>query len=72
LIPDGDAMWIIDRFEGDMAVVEADNIYFNVPRAALPEGTAEGDCIGVIIDTAATSKRRAEMEQLMKKLFENG
>lgn len=64
-------MWIIDRFEGDYAVIESENIVFNVPRAALPPDAAEGDCLKAEVDKETTAQRRSKMEDMMKKLFEN-
>ena len=66
--------WIIDRFEGDRAVVErALHDTFAWPRAFLPPGTEEGDVLHVAAsagrpetrltitrDETATATRRAE------------
>lgn len=65
-------MWIIDRFEGDTAVIEAGSVYFNVPRSALPQDSAEGDCLKIETDRQATVQRRSEAEDMMRKLFEKG
>ena len=38
-------MKIIDRFEGDTAVIEDENGTFDIPRSELPEGVREGDVL---------------------------
>lgn len=41
-------MWIIDRFEGDWAVIEPDGgVTFDIPRRLLPNGSREGDVLWV-------------------------
>lgn len=62
--------WIIDRFEGDKAVIEsADQSHFDLPRSALPEGAKEGDVIALTIDADETSARRKKIAGLRKRLF---
>ncbi len=39
---------IIDRFEGDIAVVELDNEMLNVPRGLFP-GAREGDAVEITV-----------------------
>jgi hypothetical protein len=36
---------VIDRFEGDVAVVEFGTTFLHLPVAALPEGCREGDVL---------------------------
>lgn len=38
-------MYIIDRFEGDIAVVEADETMLDIPRSQLPAEAQEGDVL---------------------------
>ena len=62
---------IIDRFEGQYAVVELDNGDFvSVPRMVLPNLADEGDVITIEIDEDATDQRRKRIEGLMEKLWE--
>ena len=62
---------IIDRFEGQYAVVELDNGDFvDMPRSALPSLADEGDVITIEIDEQATDQRRKRIEGLMDTLFE--
>lgn len=60
---------IIDRFEGEYAVLEAeDQTCYNVPRAILPDGAHEGDLI--IISIGDNSERKEKIKRLMDDLFE--
>ena len=68
---------IIDRFEGDWAVLELDEDEFmDVARANLPLGAKEGSII--LIDDEGeitllekeTQDKRDEVEELMERLFE--
>ncbi|MCI9625308.1 MAG: DUF3006 domain-containing protein [Clostridia bacterium] len=67
-------MYIIDRFEGDIAVVEADETMMNIPRAQLPSEAQEGDVLQkngevYVVDHAATEKRKEEINRLMKGIW---
>ena len=62
-------MWIIDRFEGEYAIIESDGVTFDVPLCALPDGVAEGDVISVCADREATKERSEHINSLMNKLF---
>lgn len=69
-------MLIIDRFEGDIAVLENDDGNMqNVSRALLPENACEGDILvyseGVYIpDDRTTEQRRREILELQESLWE--
>jgi len=68
-----DTMLIIDRFEGNFAVVEyKEGCTFNLPRSLLPPGTKEGDVLQltVTIDDEGTAARKIRIENLMDELFE--
>ena len=64
---------MIDRFEGELAVIEADEKNLEIPRAFLPETAKEGDVLmkdgeNFRVDKEATAKRRAEVLDKIKKL----
>lgn len=64
---------IIDRFEGDIAVVETDSGMLDIVRDLLPENTSEGDVIvqtdgGYIIDEQATAERRKAIAERLRRL----
>jgi len=67
---------IIDRFEGEFAVVELDNREMkNIKREILPEGVKEGTAIEFVngewhIDEGKTKTFKAEIDELAKNLFE--
>lgn len=76
--------WVIDRFEGDLAVVEVDGEHvLDVPRWMLPDGAGEDDVIAVEVrpgtdderaivelrvDPEATAAAREEAAQLIERL----
>ena len=42
-------VWVIDRFEGDTAILESDSrSNIQVPRSALPKEVKEGDALNVV------------------------
>ena len=64
-------MLVIDRMEGDWAVIEFEKRTFNVPLSLLPQGVKEGDVISMLItiDEKATQSRSDEINLLAKDLF---
>lgn len=62
---------IIDRFEGELAVVEMENgETVNMPKV-LVQDAKEGDILEIIKQARATEKREAYIESLKNKLFED-
>jgi hypothetical protein len=74
---------VVDRFEGDLAVVAADGARFlDLPRWLLPAGIREDDVVHVTVerapdgtvtctarlDAAATAAAREEAERLVQRL----
>ncbi len=57
-------MSIIDRFEGQWAVIEYSDTTFNFPRPLLPKEAKEGDVLvfRVAVDTRGTDERRKRGE----------
>ena len=62
-------MFIIDRFEGDYAVIEVNDEFLNIPKSALPKNAKEGDVLRFTIDNEETTKRKQRINGLMDKLF---
>jgi len=62
-------MLILDRFEGDLAVIETDTGLLNIPRSELPAGAKEGDTIRLIVDAEETAARKKSIDERMNKLF---
>lgn len=62
---------IIDRFEGNFAVVELPDMTFaDMPISLVPKGTKEGDVLSIKIDKEETENRRKRIEKLMDDLWE--
>ncbi|WP_397538390.1 DUF3006 domain-containing protein [Rummeliibacillus pycnus] len=66
---------IIDRFEGDLVVIEIENSTINIPRKKLPKEVNVGDQIiidgdHIALDTEGTKKLRAEIDTMADDLFE--
>jgi hypothetical protein len=63
---------IIDRFEGDYAVIECDNRMLKLPKLFLPAEAHEGDMLEVIVMLGAerTDRLKAETEKLMEAVWE--
>ncbi|ADU26933.1 DUF3006 domain-containing protein [Ethanoligenens harbinense] len=68
--------YIIDRFEGETAVLEEDSgVMRDVPRNRLPAGAKQGDVLtetnGIFsVDTAATKKRTESIQEKIRDLFD--
>lgn len=66
---------IIDRFEGDLAVIEFDHEMKDIPKSQLPKNATIGDVLlfqddKITIDKTATDKLAKEIEDLANELFE--
>lgn len=60
---------IIDRFEGEYAVVEiTKGKIVNMPKVLVPDAK-EGDVIKIIVDKEATKKRQEHVKDLVNDLF---
>ena len=64
-------MLVIDRFEGDFAVVETEKGMINIPRSELPKGAREGDTLRLTIDEDDTDARKKRIDDKMNKLFKD-
>lgn len=64
-------MYIIDRFEGDWAIVEYNRKTFNLPRTLAPPEAVEGDVIliKVSVDVKATARLKGGVRDLANELF---
>lgn len=62
--------YIIDRFEGDFAVVELpDKTIVNIPKKAIPPDAKEGSVVDVTIDVTEKSERTQKIHKQMDALF---
>lgn len=66
-------MLIVDRFEGDRAVIEYEGTTFNVPRSLLPPEVKEGDVITftISVDQTITQERRQQGKKQIKNFFDS-
>lgn len=62
---------VIDRFEGDLVIVEFEGRMYTLPRALLPADAKEGNVLrfAVEVDHAATDSRRGRIKSLEDRLF---
>lgn len=67
----GQSMLIIDRFEGEWAVLEMGRRTFNFPKSLLPAGAREGDVLDlkIAVDRKATADRKMEIDKISGGLF---
>ena len=68
---------VIERFEGDMAVLEeVGDSFVDVPRSDLPAGAKVGDVVvssggRYVVDAAETAARKDRAAKLAKGLFKD-
>ncbi|MRX71626.1 DUF3006 family protein [Bacillus lacus] len=64
-------LFIVDRLEGDYAVIEFGRETFPFPKEKLPPEMKEGDVldIAITINAAATQERKQHIEALTNSLF---
>lgn len=62
---------VVDRFEGEYAVLEWEDKIFNVPRGVLPPETREGDVLEIWFNLRKdlTEERAKRIRELEDKLF---
>lgn len=61
---------IIDRFEGEFAVVEIEKGKFSTIPKELLEGAKEGDIIDISICHEETKEKEEKVKSLLEELFE--
>ncbi|WP_106533765.1 DUF3006 domain-containing protein [Planomicrobium soli] len=67
---------IIDRFEGELAVVEIEGVTKDFDKSIFPESAEPGDFVEIEGDIVTiledeTEKRRKEIQDLMDELWED-
>lgn len=66
-------MWILDRIEGEIAVIETDTGRLELPRQQLPPEAREGDVLvqsadRIRTDSEETSRRRERIAEKYRRL----
>ena len=62
-------MLIIDRFEGNYAVIEINDEYINIPKSELPKNAKEGDVLVISVDSETADERKKNMRERLDKIF---
>ena len=66
-------MTVIDRFEGEYAVIETENGMITVESCLIPDGSREGDVLryekgAFVTDKEATAERRRAIGRKLRRL----
>ncbi len=66
---------IIDRFEGDLAIIEIEDHTIEIPKGKMPENAKVGDVVlldgdSITVDPIETKNLKKEVEALAEDLFE--
>ncbi|MCM3316554.1 DUF3006 domain-containing protein [Rummeliibacillus stabekisii] len=66
---------IVDRFEGDLAVIEIDGVTVDYPKKILPKDVQVGDLLiiendTISIDAEGAKQLKTEIDNLADELFE--
>jgi len=61
--------FIIDRFEGDLAIIELDGEILEIPKDIIPVESKEGDVILVSIDKSETEDRKNRIQEKFNELL---
>ena len=69
-------MIVLDRFEGEFAVIEQDGVTKNIPKAFIDKNVTEGSVIikkgkKYYLDEENTAARREKIVGLQESLFED-
>jgi hypothetical protein len=66
-------MYVLDRVEGDWAVIEYGKTMLQLPKALLPENAKEGDIlqIHISVDTEQTKTRKESVAEKAERLWED-
>lgn len=69
-------MIVLDRFEGDFAVIEEDGVMKNIPKELIDKNATEGSILikkgnRYTTDENETAARRKKIAELQNSLFED-
>ncbi|MBB6216396.1 hypothetical protein HNQ80_002496 [Anaerosolibacter carboniphilus] len=65
-------MFVLDRIEGDWAMVEYGKTMLQLPKTLLPENAKEGDIlqIHISVNKEQTNNRKERLEEKARRLFD--
>lgn len=62
--------FIIDRFEGDFAVIESiKGEMINIPKTIVPREATEGDVLNITVDRDASEEREHRIKEKFNRLL---
>lgn len=62
-------MFVVDRIENDIAVVEFGETYINIPLSSFKEKVSEGDVLYLTVDKVETENRKKNLSSRLSRLF---
>lgn len=62
-------MFIVDRIEGNIAVVEFEDTYLDIPLNCFKEEISEGDVLYLTVDKEETEHRKMSTKARLDRLF---
>ena len=62
-------MFIVDRIEGNIAVVEFEDTYLDIPLSCFKEEISEGDVLYLTVDKEETEHRKMSTKAILDRLF---
>lgn len=62
-------MFIVDRIEGNIAVVEFEDTYLDIPLSCFKEEISEGDVLYLTVDKNETEHRKMSTKARLDRLF---
>ncbi len=65
-------MIVLDRIEGQIAVLEVDGATYELPASVLPAGATEGCVLELALDADATGSRESEAKARLERLKKRG
>ena len=60
---------IVERIENNIAIIEIEDNYIELPLSILPNGVSEGDVLQIIVDKETTINKKKEVSNKLSKLF---
>lgn len=62
-------MFVVDRIEGNIVIIEYNDLYIEVPLNYFQEEVKEGDVLNFVVDKERTDKNKENNSNRLKNLF---